>query len=157
MAFMAIFSRFLLKYKYFKHHIISIIIFIILGIICDFIIRLSFFKEKISSNNMYIVINIIEVVSTFVDALYFCYQKYMMESLYYPYWNIALIPGIYIFVIATGLLIFALTNSEKENSKIKFVMDFYLYYRSTDGWVIFGKVILIFVLHIILCPLNFYN
>ena len=32
MAFMALFSRFLLKYKYFKHHIISIIIFIILGI-----------------------------------------------------------------------------------------------------------------------------
>ena len=154
MAFMAIFSRFLLKYKFFKHHIISIIIFIVIGIICDFIIRFSYFKEEISSNKLYIVINIIEVINTLVDALYFCYQKYMMEYLYYPYWNIAFIPGKFIFVIAIGLLIFALANSEKENSNIKFVMNFYLYYRFSNGWAIFGKVNIILVIHIILCPLT---
>ena len=155
MAFMALFSRFLLKYKYFKHHIISIIIFIILGISCEIIIILKSKSAKLISGNVrgYLIVNIIQVINSLVDALYFCYQKYLMETLYYPYWNIAFIPGIFIFALATTLLIISLIDKRKLNSSLDFVRNFYLYYQ-LNGWIIFGKIILVVVIHIILCPLT---
>ena len=51
---------------------------------------------------------LIRVVNSLVDALYFCYQKYMMEILYYPYWNVAFIPAIFMLAYATILLIIIL-------------------------------------------------
>ena len=67
MAFMAIFSRFLLKYKFFKHHIISIIIFIILGIVSEIIIISGF---KYTSSDYYkkycIVYSIIHIFYFFI-------------------------------------------------------------------------------------------
>ena len=155
MAFMALFSRFLLKYKYFKHHIISIIIFIILGISCEIIIILKSKSAKLISGNVrgYLIVNIIQVINCLVDALYFCYQKYLMETLYYPYWNIAFIPGIFIFALATTLLMISLIDKRKLNSSLDFVRNFYLYYQ-LNGWIIFGKIILVVVIHIILCPLT---
>ena len=155
MAFMAVFSRCLLKYKYFNHHIISIIIFIILGISCEIIIILKSKSAKLISGNVrgYLIVNIIQVINSLVDALYFCYQKYLMETLYYPYWNIAFIPGIFIFALATTLLMISLIDKRKLNSSLDFVRNFYLYYQ-LNGWIIFGKIILVVVIHIILCPLT---
>ena len=154
MAFMAIFSRFLLKYKYFKHHIISIIIFIILGIACEIII-ITTDKEnmkKISDNiNYYFIFLSIQIINALVDALYFCYQKYMMEVLYYPYWNIAFIPGIFLFALATTLLIIIVVAPNKQTG---FTENFFSYYKITNGWIIFGKIILVLGIHIILCPLT---
>ena len=125
---MAIFSRFLLKYKYFKHHIISIIIFIVLGIACDIII-ITTNKTKMDEITPrlknYFIVKSIQVINTLVDALYFCYQKYMMEVLYYPYWNIAFIPGIFIFTLGTILLIITLSLSKDKRESIDFVINFY--------------------------------
>ena len=44
MIFLAIFSYFLLKYRYYKHHIISMIAFIICGVCCD--LFLKYYSEK---------------------------------------------------------------------------------------------------------------
>ena len=154
MVFMTIFSRYLLKYKYFKHHIISIILFIILGIICDVIIKNYGSKYNSSSNKMFLIVNAIQIINCLTDALYFCYQKYMMEILYYPYWNIAFIPGIFIFPFGIALLITALVSPDDGKSKLDFVNKFYLYYKNTNGWIVFGKITIVLVIHIILCPLN---
>ena len=89
-----------------------------------------------------------------VDALYFCYQKYLMETLYYPYWNIAFIPGIFIFALATTLLTIALIDKRQTSSSLDFVRNFYSYYRELNGWIIFGKIILVVVINMILCPLT---
>ena len=151
MAFMAIFSRCLLKYKYFKHHIISIIIFIILGIACEIIIR-NYSQDLdayIGQYKIYAMVYGIKILNSVCDAFYFCYQKYMMEVFYYPYWNIAFIPGIFLFALATILLIIVLAFP---NGKTGFTENFYSYYRELSGWIIFGKIILIVVIHIILCP-----
>ena len=158
MAFMAIFSRFLLKYKYFKHHIISIIIFIVLGLACEIIIILKNENSKEITRNAkgYLIINSIQIINSLTDALYFCYQKYLMETLYYPYWNIAFIPGIFIFALATSLLIIALIDKNRKDSSLDFVRSFYSFYGDEDlnGWIIFGKIFLFLVIHIILCPLT---
>ena len=158
MVFMAIFSRFLLKYKYFKHHIISIIIFIVLGLACEIIIILKNENSKEITRNAkgYLIINSIQIINSLTDALYFCYQKYLMETLYYPYWNIAFIPGIFIFALATSLLIIALIDKNRKDSSLDFVRSFYSFYGDKDlnGWIIFGKIFLFLVIHIILCPLT---
>ena len=153
MFFMAIFSRCLLKYKYFKHHIISIIIFIVLGIVCEIIIR----NYSTGSNayagmyKYYAIIYGIKILNSLFDAFYFCYEKYMMEVYYYPYWNIAFIPGIFLFALGTVLLLIIVISPE---GKTGFTENFYSYYRDLNGWIIFGKIILVFGIHVILCPLT---
>ena len=157
LVFMAIFSRFLLKDKYFKHHIISIILFILLGITCDIIIittNKTKMDEITPKLKYYFIVKSILIINALVDALYFSYQKYLMEVLYYPYWNIAFIPGVFIFVAAAIILIITLAIPEEKRESIEFVKNFYYYYKETNGWVIFGKIILLLVIHIILCPLT---
>ena len=78
----------------------------------------------------------------------------MMEVLYYPYWNIAFIPGVFIFCLSSVLLIIALADPNKENSTQSFVYSFYLYFKANDGWHIFGKMFIVLVIHILLCPLS---
>ena len=78
-----IFGTFLLlKYKYYIHHYISMIIYCILGIISDFILN-SFFS--LSYKYIYIYLRFI-----FDEVLLFCYIKYMMDKLYYHYIEVAL-------------------------------------------------------------------
>ena len=153
MAFIAVFSRFLLKNKYFEHHIISIIIFIVLGIASEVIIFITTKKiNEISSGyKYYFIINSIKIINTLVDAFYLCYQKYMIDGFYYPFWNIPFISGIFFFAVVTVLLIIILVCP---NSDLSFIKNFYLYYQFSNGWTIFGKIIIVLVLHIILCPLN---
>ena len=51
------------------------------------------------------------------------------------------------------LLMISLIDKRKLNSSLDFVRNFYLYYQ-LNGWIIFGKIILVVVIHIILCPLT---
>ena len=82
MICMVFVSKILLKYKYYKHHLVSIIIFIIFGIICDIILSTY---EKLDWT--FFLIKLIRIFAVTLDAIYYCYQKYMMEVLFYPYWN----------------------------------------------------------------------
>ena len=94
MIVLAIFSYFMLKYKYYKHHIISIAIFIICGISCDLL--LNYYKQL---GEFSFLINFIVFLSIFSDSMYYYYQKYMMEKLYYPYWRVSLCLGISYFFL----------------------------------------------------------
>ena len=152
MIIMICISKLLLKYEYFKHHLISIIIFVLIGIICD--IMLDNFNN-IDSN--FFIINSIRIINTAVNALYFCYQKYMMEVLFYPYWNLAFIPGVFLFCLATFFLILALTDPLKDQSSTGFISTFYKYFMDVDTGIIIGKIIIVLILHIILCPLSILN
>ena len=80
----------LLKYKYHKHHIVSLIIFFVLGVTSDFIMK-SYFAIKYTYFYVYIYYVIVEVSL-------FCYLKYMMDKLYYPYMEVLLYWGL------TGLI-----------------------------------------------------
>ena len=149
MIFLICVSICLLKYKYYKHHIISLIIFIIFGIICEI-----FLENFENMDGTYFIIKFIRILEVGVNATFFCYQKYMMEKLYYPYWNIAFIPGIVMIFISSSLLVMALIDQKKENSTTSFVASFYSFYRDSDTGLIIGKIIIDLVIHIILCPLS---
>jgi hypothetical protein len=103
-------------------------------------------------NDGYFIITIfMRIVEVGLNALYYCYQKYMMEKLYYPYWNIAFVPGIFWLIVAFGFLFVVLINP---NSDIVFISNFYSFYKESDAGTIIAKIIADFILHIIMCPLN---
>ena len=78
----------------------------------------------------------------------------MMEKFYYPYWNIAFVPGIILLIAAFIFLLIVLIDPDKENSTISFISSFYSFYRDSDAGTIIAKIVADFVLHIIMCPLN---
>ena len=81
-----LFTFLLLKYKYYIHHIITMIIYCILGIAIDAILGAFFII-----NLKYFYIYIIYVVD---DVMLYCYMKYMMDKLYYQYTEVIIYYGI---------------------------------------------------------------
>ena len=133
-------SAFLLKYKYFKHHIISLVIFVSLAIFCHILCHVLKGDNKKSSYDFLFNI-IIPIVRVALDAAYNCYQKYMMEKLYYPYWNVAFVPGIIQLIV--GIIGFVISLNK----------EFYSYFDVNQTSIIIYKIILPFIFHIIMCPL----
>ena len=118
-------SKWLLKYKYYKHHIISTIVFVIFGIISELCLG-NYFQN----NGYFFLSKFIRIVGASFDGTYICFQKYMMEKFYYPYWNIAFVPGVIMFINGSILLIFVLLFKDSNN---EFVTSFYLYFKVKEG------------------------
>ena len=149
MIFIVVISKLLLKYHYFKHHLISIIILVVFGIVCDIV--LNKFKDI---DGYFFIIQITKIFQVAVQATFYCYEKYMMERLFYPYWNIAFVPGFFMFCFGTVFLLLALINPDKENSKTAFISSFYKYFQDESTGLIIGRLVLVFILHVIMCPLS---
>jgi len=150
MICLTVVSVFLLKYKYYKHHILSIIGFVIWGNACDLL--LEYYPHILDSGPALMIIKIIGVI---FDVIFFNVQKYMMEILYYPYWRINIILGITLFCVTTIILIYVLID---KNSDVAFVVNFYKYFEYNAGLII-GKILLStisFSIFTTLCILNIY-
>ena len=132
MIFLALISIFLLKYKYFIHNYIAIGAFILFGLINDIILDLYSKSLKVGAISL-----IMSFIALITDAIYLCYQKYMMEKLFYPYWNVVLVPGIILFVLITTVLIFILFAGK--DSSISLVSGFYKYFDDVPPGIIVGK------------------
>ena len=89
--FISIATSLMLKYKYYAHHKISMIIYCLLGISIDFIL-----KDFFILNYKYLPIFIIEIIN---EILLYCYIKYMLDKLYYDYIYIIFYWGIIGLVI----------------------------------------------------------
>ena len=92
---MSLVTYILLKYKYYIHHIISMFLYLAIGISIDLILH-SYQEIKCD----YIYFYIIYVVN---EVLIFCYIKYLMDKLYYNYKEVVIYWGI------TGLIAIILT------------------------------------------------
>ena len=103
----------LLNYKYYIHHIISMLIYCALGITSDFILGNYFI---IGYN--YIYIYIIYIIN---EVLLFCYLKYMMDKLYYHYTEVILYWGIAGFIVKT--LIFSGMSIYEYKNDIEGIID----------------------------------
>ena len=113
----SLFSFFLLKYRYYIHNRISLVSFVILGVIIDLILE-NFqrtFNEKDVKN---IVINLAEIVAAVIN---YCYQKYMIDVLYYNYYYITFALGLKLLIINSIAIPFFLSI---ENEKIAFFDSF---------------------------------
>ena len=83
---MSIGTFLLLNYKYYIHHMISMMIYCALGIIIEIILE-NFTRIGYD----YVYIFIIYIIN---EVLIYCYLKYMMDKLYYPITEIIIYYGI---------------------------------------------------------------
>ena len=136
-------SFLLLKYKYFIHHIISIVIFVLISFFMDLI--LDNFPDLFDRGGLYIFLSIIIVI---IDAIDYGYQKYMMDVLFHSFWSVCLTLGIVNFIIFGGLIIACLSKGKEDSFKEQnfMFMSFYNYFDSVSV----GIIILKFILNIIL-------
>ena len=142
MILLTIASILIIKSRYFLHHFIAIIAFVIFGNISDII--LGYYTTMINYGSL---INLIEFLTIFIDTVYYYYIKYLMEILFVPYWIINLLVGIGTFLLATGFLIMALTDSDKEQSKNLLTLGFYAYINNFNVGLFLGKNITIIILY----------
>jgi hypothetical protein len=149
MILLSITSFILLKYKYYIHHLIAMIIFIIMGNMCDLI--LGYYSEMIDSGWL---ILFLEFISLIFDVVHYYYQKYMMEALYYPYWRICFCLGLGFFAANTILLIYILSD---RNSSFFLTQAFYYYFQDFSVGKMIGKQILVIVFSFINTELSILN
>ena len=140
MIFLCIVSTFLLKYKYYSHHIVSIILFIILCIFID--LMLGNFPYMYERGPWFIVINVILVL---LDAIDYGYQKYMMDVLYYPFWYISFTIGLVNFIIFGIIIIIGLIIGEKKALEQKNIIysGFFKYFHEVSTGIIIVKQIVV--------------
>ena len=153
MIFLAIISMYLLKYRYFIHNYIALGAFIIFGLITDLI--LDVYSKYSESSFGVIILDFIVIIT---DAASYCYQKYLMEKFYYPYWTVVIVPVVALFIINCGTL--TLTLIFGRDSDISLFSDFYVYFDEVEVGIIIGKFFLNTVLNFILysfAALTLYN
>ena len=115
-----------LKYKYFIHHIISLIIFCIIGVCIDFL--LNNWEDNLLSKPFlqiifYFIIILLEIVN-------YSYHKYMMDKLYFHYWNISLATGLSLFTQTFGSLVSNLIKKDEKTIN--------LFHELKPGYIILG-------------------
>ena len=140
MILLTVASIILLKYKYFIHHIISMVGFILFGNFSDLILN---YYPQITQYGF--LINIIQFISIVIDVIYYYYQKYMMEKLFYPYWKIIFTIGLSFFLFATATLIYVLVEKENSYPIIANGKYFYLYFKNENIGIKIGKFIFSFI------------
>ena len=113
-----IFSYFLLNNKLYRHHYLSIVIIVILGIIINIINK----KKDFDLNNL--------IISLGVDILFslnIVINKYLIDTLSFTEYQICSYEGLFCLILSIiGLIIFTEFNIGKEN-------DFFEYYDKIDG------------------------
>ena len=141
MIFLCIVSFLLLKYKYFIHHIISILLFILVSLFMDFIT--DKFSEFFGEGVVIVVINIVVIFS---DALSYGFQKYMIDIKFHPYWNVSLCIGLTKFSIFFAIIIVCLFKSRDD----EMFGDFYNYFEKSSVGIIISKHIISLILNVML-------
>ena len=109
-----------LKYQYYIHHIISIIIIDLICIALDF----AFFN--FFHTNIYTIIS--SFVLIFADSFIYSYLKYLIEFKYYYYLDLLYIYGIFCFFwnsVSLGTIILA----QKIKGSDSILFEFYDYFR----------------------------
>ena len=144
MICLIIISKILLKYKYFIHHVISIAIFILIGIICDIFIDKY---EKLRKDGIY---NFMDILAIIIDSLYFCYIKYLMEKIFIHYWNVGLTLGLTLATFATLLLFVALNDKDKSASDSPLIYTFYKSFQEGNIGLIILKLFTLIVINFFL-------
>ena len=152
MILLSVASTILLKYKYFIHHVIAIAGFILFGNFSDII--LDYYPHIILYG---VLVNITQISSILVNVIYYYYQKYMMEKLFYLYWIIGFIIGLSFFLYGTAILIYVLIEKEKTNPLIINGHYFYSYFKNEHVGLKIGKQLLIFIFSFFGGALNILN
>ena len=141
--FICVLTIILFRDKYFIHHIISLIVFIIICLIIDFIVgNLNEIRTYLSSHIFLYILYLL------FDSMISVYQKYMMEKLYYSLWTIMFSMGIFTFFILIGLVIvyvrYASQIEEGKDNPFIFITS---YFQQVKASIIIFKFVMTYSLH----------
>ena len=103
MIFLTVFSHFIFKNKYYRHHILSIIIFVITSVLIDITMN-----EKDELEYSYLI-----ALQVLFDSIYLIYQKYMIDKLYYTPYQVGCGVGAALLYITVMSSIFSNHNFEE--------------------------------------------
>ena len=131
--FITIITYFILKYKYYKHHLISITAFVLFAIIID--ISLWNFSN---SDSLLVITSILYILG---DTLLFSYFKYLLEFKYYYFLDLLLINGIINFCIYLFSFLILLFIPDIQDSKTIITL-FSEYYEQLGIWSIIFQILL---------------
>ena len=106
-----IITRIFLKYRYYIHNLISLLLFCVLGIIIDLI--LDHYKNLKPVDSFYYLEGIAKSVLA-------CYMKYMIDKKYHKYWNINFFMGFVFFILGIIIIIFFCVFNSKNDLYIEF-------------------------------------
>ena len=131
-------TYFLLKYKYYIHHIISLIILAILSTIIDLLLG--------SFINVNLPLVIISLFTIITDSIYYSYTKYLIEKKYYYLMDILFVIGIFdliMSIIAFGIILLV----QKINGTYKLIFQFYEFYNTYGAWYILAFFLIELIIH----------
>ena len=136
--FVTTIAYFLLKYKFYIHHVISIIALVILAVIIDLLLG-NYFGVSIP-------LVIITIFYILTDSIYYSYCKHLIEKKYYYFMDILFIIGIYDFILYTvSFTIILLT--QKINGTYKLIFQFYDFYNNYGTWNMTSSFLVSLILH----------
>ena len=135
--FITLITYFILKYKYYIHHIISIIIFVILCIIIDIIL-----KNYIYTDTYTVISSILVVIA---DTFIYTYFKYLIANKYYYFLDILLYIGSFDFILC--LLFFGIILIyQNMNNNNELLFQFFLFYKKTGIYNIIFRFLFIAII-----------
>ena len=150
---MTLVTLFLLKYKYYIHHYITMALYCVLGIIMDVIVG---GYKIINFSYAYIFI-----IYLFDDVILFCYMKYMMDKLYYQYSEVLIYYGLIGLItdvgFMTGLGIYEYKNDIiGDKAQYRYILDSIQTYFQTKNVavIIFFQLVYFLILFFIKELLN---
>ena len=125
--FISLSSCLILKTRYYRHHIISLIIFMISSVLIDLVVN------NFNPLNSPFIIFFHVALLIITDSLMFVYQKYMMDKLYYSLIHIGFALGIYCLICIIGLFFYYyqevitfFNEADKVLLFLKFITTFFL-------------------------------
>ena len=141
-------TLFLLKYKYYIHHYITMVLFSVLGVIADVIM------------GGYKIINFryayIFIIVLFDEVMISCYMKFMMDKLYYQYTEVLIYYGLSKLIsdvgFMTGLGIYEYKNDiTGDNAQYRYIFNsIQTYFQKTNvATIIFFQFIFFLILFFI--------
>ena len=121
-----------LKYKYYIHHIISLIIFFVLSICIDLILN-NYNRVEPEGGVKKCLLEAFLSVAEIID---FCYMIYLMRSKLYNYWTMIFIFGVIILTINIFYLIISLIIEKSSDNQL-FTINFGFYFKEINaGYII---------------------
>ena len=117
--FLALSSYWILNYRYYKHHIISVATFVSFSIIIDIVL------DKFSKANYILIIN--TIFYTFVNTLLSIVYKYLIEIKYHYFLDVIVIDGVIFFMtnLISFLIIIFIPNIKDSKTFIDLFLEYY--------------------------------
>ena len=149
-------SRIILKNKYYKHNIISLIFFVLISISID-LFFINIYDIKIRFELIQFLLCVI--ITPTIQSILFVYEKYMIEKLFYSQWTICFVLGIINLLFNGSIHIYILKKIVNEESP-DFIKQYYYFFETNKvADLIFPYIISIiiqFILNVFLY-LTLYN